>query len=128
MNKGIKHTGTAFIAVAILTILFHSVIPHHHHTDTIYSHFDKNCNASNHNPEGEDNATHCHAFNELAIDKTSHSPAFNPDVYALQNVIVEIPEPLCIFRKTTFINDQRKSIYAFLFRLLRAPPENIQSA
>jgi len=128
MNKGIKNTGISFIAVAILTILFHSIIPHHHHTDSIFSHFDKNCNTSKHNSGGEDNATHCHAFNELAIDKISHNTNLNTEFYGQQNEETEIPVPLSLDSKTAVTNEKRESIFTFLFKRHRGPPLKILTA
>jgi len=47
----------------------HSVIPHHHHFDSIYSHQNDKLNQSietSSNPDNEN--SHCHAFNDFTFD------------------------------------------------------------
>ena len=128
MKKGIRNTGLGFIAVAILTILLHSVIPHHHHLDSVYSHFSGNLKFTHHQSGGEDKATHCHAFNELAIDKTGLSINPTPEIIALQNSGIVIPKPSDCYIQMVITDIKRESQSIFLFKLLRGPPSTFSLA
>ena len=128
MKKGIKNTGLSFIAVAILTIIAHSVIPHHHHLDSLFSHFNEISKISHNKSGGEDKTAHCHAFNEFAIDKAGQNINFNPDISALQSQVVEIPVPLSFYTNRDFTEINHKSQFVFLFKLLRGPPQNLSLA
>ncbi|NOX85857.1 MAG: hypothetical protein GXO86_07830 [Chlorobi bacterium] len=63
-----KITGLSFIGTAVLTILLHTVFPHHHHFDSIHYFFDKN--HADHKIDRENDVKHCHALNDLVDDKT----------------------------------------------------------
>jgi len=65
MQQRTKNITLLFIWLTGLMFFAHSIIPHHHHFDSIFDH----------QPTGqtdqhqEDNPLHCHAFNDLAVDK-----------------------------------------------------------
>ena len=70
MNNMIKKAGLIFIGIASLVILGHAVLPHYHHFDFVYSHFDsENTRTSPRTNHSEDNQQACHAFNDLVINK-----------------------------------------------------------
>jgi len=70
LRSKIRHTARLFPFIAGLIILAHTVVPHHHHFDFLFSHQDiEQCDRADQNNNSEIPDTHCHAFNLLVVDK-----------------------------------------------------------
>ncbi len=123
VNNGRQNTGILFIGISVLIMFFHSVIPHHHHFDSLFTHFEKvhspekGCNGN-----GEDSPGHCHAFNELAVDKIVSSNGFAPELTAILDNEQEIIIPRNIDISGFQTEISVKAVTVFLFKPLRAPP------
>ena len=66
MQQRTKKITLLFIWLTGLMFFAHSIIPHHHHFDSVFEHHQATGQAGQHS---EDNPVHCHAFNDLAVDK-----------------------------------------------------------
>ncbi len=67
-----KHRGKFFVLIAGIIIFAHAVIPHHHHFDSIESHWDSSANNTPSADSHEENPeTHCHAFNMVVVEKSN---------------------------------------------------------
>ena len=63
MQRKRENTRLFFVWVAGLLLLFHGLIPHQHHFDSVFEH-----------KQTEENAPlHCHAFNDIVPEKISYS-------------------------------------------------------
>ena len=65
-----KHINLLFIWLTGLMFFTHGITPHHHHFDSVFEHSQQAGHADEHS---EDNPLHCHAFNDLTIDKAGIS-------------------------------------------------------
>ncbi len=66
MQKGVKNISIFFILFAGLIFFSHAVIPHNHHFNPVlYS----NQQSNHEDGHSENSPLHCHAFNDLAVDK-----------------------------------------------------------
>jgi hypothetical protein len=70
--KVIKYIRSLFLLVAVLALISHAIIPHDHHIAGYMNGFNESCplsgERSDHHPFFP---AHCHAFNDLAAEKTS---------------------------------------------------------
>ena len=100
MKNRIGISGLIFIGLATIVIFAHAILPHHHHFDSLFSHHEKetsdSCHQENH---PEDNAEHCHAFNDLVIEKIRHSKTITPIIKVLSDSVA-----ICEFRFILFNN------------------------
>lgn len=70
MNKIGKYIRTGLIVLAGLVILLHSIIPHHHHLDSLSDHTPNDLNTTQSSCESSNEAvTHCHAFNNILSER-----------------------------------------------------------
>lgn len=71
MRKIFKYISVFSLWVAGLTLSAHFMLPHDHHLADSFSKQDNNCSAS-HNRSGQKSGlpVHCHAFNDLATEKS----------------------------------------------------------
>jgi len=117
-----------FFLFAVLLIVAHSVIPHHHHADSFFTHFRDYCPASQtgHNIP-PDTPLHCHAFNDLNLFRET-----NADISALigfepQAILPDIIQQLyfiCInhWSPVLLLDDPHINLIFITKVLLRAPP------
>ncbi len=63
MQRKRENTRLIFVWVAGLLLLFHGLIPHQHHFDSVFEH----------NQTEEKAPLHCHAFNDIVPEKISYS-------------------------------------------------------
>jgi len=61
-----KNINLSLVWLISLMFLSHALIPHHHHYDSVLEHHQRHDGDKHHS---EDDATHCHAFNQLIIVK-----------------------------------------------------------
>ncbi len=124
-----NHKGKFFVLIAGIIILAHTVIPHHHHFDSIESHWDSSCNKTSNSDTHEGNPeTHCHAFNIVVVEKSNdilvkivlltqpHFDLFNSD----QNkyLVVNLPNTILV---NSFCYPKTKAIY-LIKNPQRGPP------
>jgi hypothetical protein len=88
MKNSFGISGLIFIGLASLVIFTHAILPHHHHFDSLFSHHEEeasdSCHQENH---PEDKAEHCHAFNDLVVEKIRHSKTVTPIVKVLSDAM-----------------------------------------
>ncbi len=84
MQKGIRKSGLLLLGIAGLIFVLHSVIPHHHH----YNSIPYNSHQTNNNHSG-DSSRDCHAFNDLAVDKVIIPTNNNPFLEMVPAIIPE---------------------------------------
>ncbi len=71
MGKTNRHIKVTLMLTAGLLILLHSIIPHHHHYNTLDH---NNCSPTETHSEMPDKAkTHCHAFNNIVFENINHT-------------------------------------------------------
>ncbi|MFY9153790.1 MAG: hypothetical protein WAO52_17355 [Prolixibacteraceae bacterium] len=70
MNSERKNIRIVLILLAGLVIFLHSLIPHHHHSDSYSDHNYSDFGTTQTSGESSDKAvTHCHAFNNIVTEK-----------------------------------------------------------
>ena len=70
MNSERKNIRIVLILLAGLVILLHSIIPHHHHSDSYSDHNYSDFGTTQTSGESSDEANkHCHAFNNIVTEK-----------------------------------------------------------
>ena len=103
-----KYINLSLVWLISLMLLSHVLIPHHHHYDSVFEHQQNHDNDKQHS---EDNATHCHAFNQLDIikiqltsDKSSIQKSFSSlaSNSSFDAVIIETNTALLTFQKTLY--------------------------
>ncbi len=118
--------------LAGLIILFHAIIPHHHHFDSIESHPENlECETTNTNSHNENPDMHCHAFNlifsENGSDLIVHSTPATNLTFDFFSINTE-------FDFASKLNEVNYSDYLIFFshkqifltnHLLRAPPTTV---
>ncbi len=84
MQKRTKNINLLFIWLIGLIFFAHGITPHHHHFDPV---IEQHQNENNQNGQNEDNPLHCHAFNDLVMDKpgASFSNISVPDTFTAVN-------------------------------------------
>lgn len=127
-----NHTAKFLILIAGIIIFAHTVVPHHHHFDTIEAHPDNSeCKTSNSDRHGENPETHCHALNIIVSEKLSYAVVKSSLVTQLHFDLFNIETKLDIALN---INDVIHVIYfgfspykqIFLSNhSLRAPPATV---
>ena len=118
--------------LAGLIILFHAIIPHHHHFDSIESHPENlECETTNTNSHNENPDMHCHAFNlifsENGSDLIVHStPATNLtfDLFDINTEFDFASRLNEIIYTHCYIYFSHKQIF-LTNHLLRAPPHTV---
>jgi hypothetical protein len=71
MSKILKNLPVLFLWIAGFIFIAHSFIPHDHHIPDTFSNQDEKCPASNNtSSHSSDFPMHCHAFNDLAPEKS----------------------------------------------------------
>ena len=88
-----KIPALSLTGAAVLVFLLHAVVPHHHHFDFLFEHFGDKPEMTHHN-DREDDAAHCHAFNELSIDKVQTVQALHFDLKTFLKSGFELYVPL----------------------------------
>ena len=111
MHYRTKNITLLFIWLTGLMFFMHGITPHHHHFDSVYTHGD---NADN---ESDDSPYHCHAFNDLVIDKTGN-PVNNVSS-AGSNIAASYNSELSLCVNESRIN-RLNDIYNF-----KVPPEKV---
>ena len=127
MSRVIKYVSVFFFWLAGLTLCAHMLIPHDHHVAEPNSTEDKNCPATDNNSGHKSGfPLHCHAFNDLAVEKVrlfniSQNIQFS---FSVLSVLTDSDTPDLQDSWTT-ISDFQKPVpdsFALEFTLLRAPP------
>jgi hypothetical protein len=70
MKKFFKYISVFFLWIAGLALSAHMLIPHDHHLTDPLSNQDKSCSNSNNSNHKSGLPIHCHAFNNLASEKS----------------------------------------------------------
>ena len=70
MSKILKYISGFSLWIAGLALSAHMLIPHDHHITDSLSNQDKNCSNSNNSSNKSGFPIHCHAFNDLASEKS----------------------------------------------------------
>lgn len=74
MKTPTKKSMILFLYIGVFMMVGHSVIPHHHHTDSIFSHKENHCPSSEkEQKDRHDSPFHCHAFNDTDWYKQNNS-------------------------------------------------------
>jgi len=88
MLRKTENINLVFLWILGAMLLFHGVIPHHHHFDSVFEHTSQPA-------QGEDNPSHCHAFNNLIPEKVTSSEVKTPLIFtsfiADCNLFIEEP-------------------------------------
>jgi len=88
----------AFFIICFSAFLGHNLVPHHHHSEVFqipivsdcpYEHGDHYGHDQDgvNEPETEKQPTHCHAFNDVVLEKYS-TPSFRPGTFSLPAMMV----------------------------------------
>ncbi len=72
-----KYINLSLVWLISLMFLSHALIPHHHHYDSVFEHHQGHDSDKQHS---EDDASHCHAFNQLVTIKIQ----LTSDKYSIQ--------------------------------------------
>jgi len=129
LRSKIRHTARLFPFIAGIIILAHTVVPHHHHFDFLFSHQNiEACEKADLGRTGEIPDSHCHAFNLLVVDK-------NHEHAEIQSLPVDLHADFFLLRSSTntiveAINIPTTFLHIFTFKeqyyssclSLRGPP------
>ncbi|MDF1547387.1 MAG: hypothetical protein P1P88_06175 [Bacteroidales bacterium] len=74
MKKSIRKSMILFLSFGLFMMIGHGIIPHHHHSDSIYSHKESHCPTDKQDQKSRQEAPfHCHAFNDTDWFKQNNS-------------------------------------------------------
>ena len=131
MNLKGQHLGRLLTLLAGLIILFHAVVPHHHHFELTHSpSHEITCENTYQKNNNENPDTHCQAFNILVSGRVTNS-SLNISLlgyfsFLLPGTIANIEIPPVKNLITSFFGHQAICLEQFFFttQSLRAPPAN----
>ena len=127
MSKILKNLPVLFLWIAGFIFIVHSFIPHDHHIPDTFSNQDEKCPASN-NTSGHssDFPMHCHAFNDLASEKSKPYHLSENIQYNFFALIISFgssdPELQSSCINITYLFKPVLDSYILELSLLRAPP------
>jgi hypothetical protein len=129
VGKVSKNITTLSLWLAMLVIVAHQFFPHDHHFGHIYPEKGEACSNAH---EGESENTsklplHCHAFNNLTLEKNTAPAAPNIHIIALFFIVVKVNHsitPDFVITNRCFTDFQEPLIKIDFLKLssLRAPP------
>jgi hypothetical protein len=127
MRKILLYSSMFFFWLAGITLVAHLILPHDHHNSEYFPNQNNDCPVENQNNDHKHGLPiHCHAFNDLAIEKTGkfipvdRTPHFISDLYCeseLQSKHVKTGKRI-LYNYT----EQVYNFHLVEFFRLRAPP------
>ena len=118
-----------FLAGVLITA--HEVIPHHHHFDSVYAHSndaEDHCTEPGTDKNHEDNPIHCHAFNEIYVDRVNNE-SVSLEIYLPINDFyffdIDLNESTEYYKKSRILPSRQstpKETYLQKDSPLRGPP------
>lgn len=127
MSKVFKNITTFSLWLAMLVIFAHQFIPHDHHLGYLYPEKEEACSTT-HEPENTSKLPlHCHAFNNVTLEKNTTPVTPTIHVVALYFIVVKVYHsitPGLVIIKSCYANFQEPLIKLDFLKLssLRAPP------
>jgi hypothetical protein len=129
VGKVFKNITSFSLWLAMLVIIAHQFIPHDHHLGHIYPEKGEACSTT-HEAESENPSNlplHCHAFNNLTLEKNTAPVTPNIHVIALYFIVVKVHHPITpglVIINRCFADFQEPLIKIDFLKLssLRAPP------
>lgn len=128
-----RHIAILFL-ICFAIYLGHNLIPHHHHSEVFSVPMSSQCPVNyddNHYDERDHNTEkhplHCHAFNNLVINKYS-TQVFRPELRVIQSLLLResasVPESPCLNGTSPLLSFKipDKSVRIQGAHSLRAPP------
>jgi len=123
------HKLNFFTILAGIIIFAHTVIPHHHHFDSIEAHPENlECETSNPDKHNENPEAHCHAFNIIITNsgsdltiQSSPSPKFNVDLFDIKTS-TDLASELYVVNYTHCLKFVPNKQIFLTNHSLRAPP------
>lgn len=129
MRKRCQHISKWLFFLAGMILFAHAVIAHHHHFDSLLSHHESAACESHPNESNEDAAEHCHAFNNIVLERTNDNlqklslnlPNFHVDIPKL-NLKTGDAVPAPEINKIYFHSILPRKLHLTSQQQLRAPP------